>query len=98
MKKLLIVSLLFGAFMVPSTFARTVEIDVYGMTCAFCADSLDRKFKNMEHVSKVTVSLKNKKIRLETDSALPTVKAIKQAVLDTGFTPTKVTVVNGEKK
>ncbi len=93
MKKLLIASLLVGAFMVPSTFARTVEIDVHGMTCAFCADSLDRKFKKMDGISKVDVSLKSKKIRLVTAQNSPSIDAIKQAVLDTGFMPTKVTVV-----
>jgi copper chaperone CopZ len=94
MKKLLIASLLVGAFMVPSTFARTVEIGVYGMTCAFCADSLDRKFKKMDGVSKVDVSLKLKKIRLVTADNTPSIDAMKQAVLDTGFTPTKVTVIS----
>lgn len=78
--------------------ARTVEIDVYGMTCAFCVDSLERKFGKMEHVSKVEVSLKNKKIRLETDNTLPTVETIKQTVLDTGFTPVKVKVTNDDKE
>ena len=94
MKKLLIASLLAGVFMSPSTFARTVDIGVYGMTCAFCADSLDRKFKKMDGVSKVDVSLKLKKIRLETKGDKPSIKEMKQAVLDTGFTPTKVTVVS----
>jgi len=78
--------------------ARTVEIDVHGMTCAFCVDSLERKFGKMEHISKVEVSLKNKKIRLETDETLPTIETIKQTVLDTGFTPIKVEVIGDDKK
>lgn len=90
--------LFFAALITQVAYARTVEIDVHGMTCAFCVDSLERKFGKMEHISKVEVSLKNKKIRLETDSTLPTIETIKQTVLDTGFTPIKVKVTNDGKK
>ena len=52
----------------------------------------------METVSKVDVSLKLKKIRLETEATLPTEETIKQAVLDTGFTPIKITVLTDETR
>lgn len=95
---ILVAILFFTALITQATYARTVEIDVHGMTCAFCVDSLERKFGQMEHVSKVEVSLKNKKIRLETDDTLPTIEAIKQTVLDTGFTPVKVEITSDDKK
>jgi len=82
----------------PTILARTVEIKVHGMTCAFCVDGLKRKFKQMPAVSKVQVSLKLKKIRLETQAQKPTLKGLKQAVLDAGFTPTKITILPDEKK
>lgn len=94
---LLVTILFFTVFITQVANARTVEIDVYGMTCAFCVDSLERKFGKMEHISKIEVSLKNKKIRLETDSALPTVETIKQTVLNTGFTPVKIKVISEGK-
>ena len=75
-------------------FARTIEVEVYGMTCAFCVSSLERKFKKMDSVEKVQVSLKTKIVRLETDENLPTIETIRQAVLDAGFTPTKITQLN----
>jgi len=78
--------------------ARTIEIDVHGMTCAFCVDSLERKFGKMESISRVEVSLKQKKVRLETDENLPSIETIKQTVLDSGFTPVKVTVQPNEKE
>ena len=77
--------------------AKTIEVDVHGMTCALCVDSLNRAFEKMEGVSKVEVSMKMKKIRLETESESPTIEKIKQAILDSGFTPTKVTVIADEK-
>ena len=62
------------------------------MTCAFCVASLERKFNKMAAVEQVQVSLKSKLVRLKTDDNLPTIESIKQAVLDAGFTPTRVTV------
>ncbi len=93
----LMISLALILATMPAAFARTVEVDVYGMTCPFCVDSLQRKFSKMAHVNKVDVSLKLKKVRLETDANAPDIKTIKKAVLDAGFTPTRVTIVkNGE--
>ena len=76
-------------------FARNVEVDVYGMTCAFCVYSLERKFGENESITKIDISLKHKKVRLETEGDLPTIETIRQMVLDAGFTPVKVTVVPG---
>ena len=91
MKKLL--PIIFGLWvLVDVAFARTIEVEVHGMTCAFCVDSLERKFREMDSVEKVQVSLKTKIVRLETDENLPTIESIKKAVLDAGFTPTSITV------
>lgn len=78
-------------------WARTVEVDVHGMTCPFCVDSLERKFGKMESVSKVQVSLKNKKVRLETEDNSPSLEEIKKTILDAGFTPVKITVLNDKE-
>jgi len=97
MKPIFLVSTLFLAILISQVASsRTVEIDVYGMTCAFCVDSLERKFGKMKSISKVEVSLKTKKIRLVTNDTLPTIETIKQTVLDTGFTPVKITVLEDE--
>jgi len=98
MKRLLMFTLIPILLLVQTVFARTVEIEVYGMTCPFCVDSLERKFGKMAPVSKVEVSLKLKKVRLETEADSPSLEAIKQTVLDAGFTPKKVTVLDDEKK
>ena len=83
--------------MLQSVQARTVEIEVYGMTCAFCVDSLERKFSYMQSISNVEVSLKQKKIRLQTEENKPSIESIKKAVLEAGFTPVKITVLADEK-
>ncbi len=96
MKQLSVVILLFNLFLVQTISARTVEIDVYGMTCAFCVNSLERKFGEMKSVSQVQVSLTMKKVRLETEENSPDIDTIKQTVLDAGFTPVNITVLPDE--
>ena len=97
MKRFLLLLLIAISAFALSANAKTIEIDVHGVTCAFCVDTLNRTFKKMEGVSKVQVSMKTKKVRIETESELPTIEMIKQAVLDAGFTPKKVTVLPDEK-
>ncbi|WP_057830552.1 heavy-metal-associated domain-containing protein [Colwellia sp. TT2012] len=77
--------------------AKTIEVEIHGMTCALCVDSLNRTFNKMAGVSKVQVSMKMKKIRLETEAKSPSIAMIKQAILDAGFTPIKVTVISHEE-
>ena len=96
MKKLLMIGLIWSICMQWS-FARTIEVEVHGMTCSFCVDALQRKFKKVPHVTDVKVSLKLKKMRLETDDAKsPTLEEVKQTVLDSGFTPLKIKVLEKE--
>lgn len=97
MKKILLLSLFAALAFAFTVNAKTIEVDVHVMTCAFCVDNLNKKFNKMEGVLKVRVSLKTKKVRIETESELPTIEMIKQAILDAGFTPTKVAVISNEK-
>ncbi|QRG81536.1 heavy-metal-associated domain-containing protein (plasmid) [Vibrio diabolicus] len=98
MKRWLALTLLATLVMMAQTaFAKTLEVEVHGMTCAFCGDSLERKLTAMPSVAKVQVSLKANKVRLETDGDTPNIETIRQAILDAGFTPVKVTVINDEK-
>lgn len=83
--------------MAQAAFAKTLEVEVHGMTCAFCVDSLERKLTAVPSVAKVEVSLKANKVRLETDGDTSSFKNIRQAILDAGFTPVKVTVINDAK-
>ena len=97
MRGLFILTFIFPLVLIQTAFARTVEVEVHGMTCAFCVYSLERKFEKMESVSEVQVSLKKKKLRLETNENDPSIETIKQTILDAGFTPTKIEVLPDEK-
>lgn len=70
--------------------ARRLEIDVHGMTCAFCVDSLQRSFGKIDAVKSIEISLELNKVRLETEAGLPDTETIRQIILDAGFTPVKI--------
>ena len=97
MKKLLLSVLISTVMLIQLGYARTIEVDVHGMTCAFCVDSLERKFNKMDSVSNIEISLKLNKVRLQTKADGPDIETIKKAILDAGFTPVKVTIVSDEK-
>ena len=74
-------------------YAEQIEIDIHGMTCAFCVDSLQRNLSKLPDVKSATASLKLKKVRVETRDEKADIERIRQTVLDAGFTPVKITPV-----
>ena len=97
MKRQLILALVaMWTILAQTAYAQTLEVDVHGMTCAFCVNSLERKLTAMPSVVNVQLSLKDNKVRLETRGDIPSVELIKQTILDAGFTPVKVTLLTDE--
>ncbi|MCG8314338.1 MAG: heavy-metal-associated domain-containing protein [Pseudomonadales bacterium] len=97
MKPLLMIGLVSLMSMSTQTaFAKTLEVEVHGMTCAFCVYSLERKLTETQSITNVQVSLKTNKVRLETDSETVDVEDIKRSILDAGFTPLSIKVLNDE--
>jgi periplasmic mercuric ion binding protein len=90
---LIIIFLFYTLFTIQPSYSRTIEVDVHGMTCAFCIDTVERKFNAMESIFKVEVSMKQKLIRLETDGNTPSIETINNTVLDAGFTPVNIRVL-----
>lgn len=78
-------------------YAEQIEIDIHGMTCAFCVDSLQRNLGKLPDVESATASLKLKKVRIETGGEKADIERIRQTVLDAGFTPVKITPVPHEQ-
>ena len=77
--------------------AETLEVEVYGMTCAFCVDSLQRRLSNLDGVESVNISLDDGLVRLHTDSPVTDFDTIKSAVLEAGFTPQEIRVIDHEQ-
>ena len=78
-------------FVVSHAFANEpeiIEIDVRGMTCAFCIYGLEKELKQIDSVSEVHVSLKHKKARLVLRSGRRVdEELIRNTVREAGFTP-----------
>lgn len=89
MKVFTLLPLLIGIALPTAVYSESLEIGVNGMTCAFCVDSLKRKLSKLPDVTKVEVSLKNKKVRIDTGNKEANIGAIEQAIIDSGFTPVK---------
>ena len=85
------VFLLFTPFGAVADETAVVEIDVQGMTCSFCVEGLHKSLLKVPGVEGVEVSLKHSRARIEIDSEHePDLEAIKQAIVDAGFTPGNV--------
>ena len=90
MRRLIWISLLLlsAPFAAVADEANVVEIEVTGMICAFCVEGLQSSLLKLPGVEGAEVSLKHSLARIELDSAHePDVAAIKQAIVDAGFTP-----------
>ena len=70
--------------------SEVIEVDVHGMTCAFCSDGLQRTLNKLPEVTSTKVSLKHKKVQVVIDSEDIDLERIKQAIVDSGFTPGQI--------
>ena len=87
-----VVALLLSA----ATTAATIEVDVQGLTCAFCVDSLQRQLKKIPDIEQVDVSLKNKKVRIVSSADHIDLDLIREIVIDSGFTPVDIRSIEDE--
>ena len=91
MKQKSILVCLLSLFWSINLHSEQIEIDIHGMTCAFCVDSLQRNLVKLPDVETAEVSLKSKKVRLKTRGDSVDIERVRQTVLDSGFTPVNVT-------
>ncbi len=88
---------LLAALLLPAaTTAETIEVDVHGLTCAFCVDSLQRQLRKLPDIEKVAVSLKAKKVRIVSSSEHIDRARVREIVIDSGFTPVNIRTILDE--
>ncbi|KAF9586440.1 hypothetical protein BGW38_005049 [Lunasporangiospora selenospora] len=63
----------------------TVDLQVFGMTCASCVNSIEKELRNMPGILAVSVSLTLQAAKVEFDSQVTGVRAIVERVEDMGF-------------
>lgn len=92
MHKLFIVTVLLGLSLSVFGADETVlEIDIAGMTCPFCAYSLEKELGKLSEVEEVLISLKSNKARLTLkEGAHIDSDALQEVVLQSGYTPGEI--------
>lgn len=81
-------TLLFAALLgiAPGVFARTIEMDVNGLVCAFCAQGIEKTLKGFPATEKVFVSLEHRIVAVEVKEGQDIDDAaLKKAITDAGF-------------
>lgn len=93
---LLAATVLMGLLLVPTSAQaqlQEVEQTVFGMDCAPCAHALENRLGNTKGVATVSVSLNEGRAVLKLDQSNSlTLEAIREAVIQSGFSPQEATV------
>ena len=70
----------------PGVFAKTIEMDVNGLVCAFCAQGIEKTLKEFPATSHVFVSLEHRIVAVELkDGQDIDDAALKKAITDAGY-------------
>lgn len=68
------------------TYAEVLNVKVKGMVCAFCANGLEKKFKKLDGLKSVKVSLKTKLITAKFEGKVPLNNdELKKLIVDSGY-------------
>ena len=67
--------------------AKTIEMDVNGLVCAFCAQGIEKTLKTFPATDSVYVSLEHRIVAIELKEGLDIEDAqLKKAIKDAGYT------------
>ena len=94
MKYVIIILLTF--FLSLSSYSKTIVIDVQGLVCDFCAQSIDKVFSKQAGVEKVDVNLNNGRVTVkmadvfEDDEVGISDKTIIKLLQDAGYEVTAI--------
>jgi copper chaperone len=64
---------------------KTEQINVDGMSCGHCVETIENALGKMGGVNQVQVSLENKNVSVDFDENQTTVDAIKEKIVEAGF-------------
>ncbi len=71
---------------------QVVDIDIEGMSCKFCAHSVQKNLTKLPYVEKAQVNIETKKAHIVlVEGKEANIEELKSKVTDSGFTPVKVT-------
>jgi copper chaperone CopZ len=84
MKKIILIAVTLA--FTGTVFADTIEMKVYGLVCAFCAQGIEKTLRRNPATEDVVVSLENKLVAISTKPGADIPDAeLKQALTDSGY-------------
>ena len=78
---------------VDNTNIKTINLEVKGMTCAFCEEHINHSVKLLNGIINVESSYENKNTEIEFDNSKTTIEEIEKAINSTGYS-----VINTKEK
>ena len=72
---------------------QDVTIGIGGMTCASCANAVEKALNRLVGINKANVNLTTEKASISYDSNVIGIKDLKQAIVDSGYEPIDVEVM-----
>lgn len=76
---------------------QVVDIDIEGMSCQFCAYSVQESLSKLPGVEKAEVNIDNQKAHIVMSAGKQAnVEQLKKKISDSGFTPVKIAISTNE--
>lgn len=80
------------------TGKQIVDIDITGMSCKFCAHSVQKSLTALPGVEKAEVNIDDNKAHVVmADGQQADIEQIKKNIIESGFNPAKITISHSEK-
>lgn len=95
MKKLLLTatSLYLFPLAIMAAELQAIDIDIEGMSCKFCAHSVQKNLSKLPYVEKAQVNIDTKKAHIViVKDQKANIEQLKEKITGSGFKPVKVTV------
>lgn len=91
MKRLIQIATLLTALASSSAYAATIEMNVNGLVCAFCAQGIEKKLRKLPATADVVVSLEQRlvAVALKDGQDIPDTD-LRKALTDAGYTVTAI--------
>ena len=91
MKNLIPIAAVFAVLIRSSTTAATIEMNVNGLVCAFCAQGIEKKLRKLPATADVVVSLEQRlvAVSLKDGQDIPDAE-LRKALTNAGYTVTSI--------
>ena len=87
MKRLIQIVTVFAVLAATSAAATTIEMNVNGLVCAFCAQGIEKKLRKLPATGDVVVSLEQRLVAVALKDGLDIPDAeLRKALTDAGYT------------